>query len=190
MWRQKEKWFDENMDNGVLPLLIGKLRVGKHEDACHETKALWQIIGLDLIPSVVTVYKKNMQLSVDFSTLVTKAQEAMVLWLLKVCYEDWVKEWRADKRAMDNNSPIEKRTKPKGQKNFSNLHAKAYKDLLNAVDAARKNENTGKGWDEALKGAAEKRYNKNQNGTGGSVGEESLSRKKPRLVFDIVDGSW
>lgn len=175
------------MDNGIVPLLIGKLRVGKHEDACKETKMLWQIIGLDLIPSVVSVYKKDMQLTSRFSKVVTKAQEAMVLWLLQVCYEDWVKEWREDKRAIEDNIPIAKRTKPKGQKNFSNQHATAYMNLLNGVDAARKNENTGKSWDMAIQRAAAGRYSKNQVGTDGSVGEGSLSRKKPRLVFEIKD---
>ena len=176
------------MDNGFLPVLIEKLRVGNHEDAGQETKILWEIIGTELIPSVVSTYKRDMQLNAVFSDVVTKAQEAMVWWLLKVCYLDWVEEWKADQQAVDENQLIKRRTKPRGRKNYSNRHAVAYMSLLNRVDRARTDETTGKGWDLAIKRAAVKRYKEHQVITEGSIHDGGVSRKKQRLVFEIKDG--
>lgn len=171
--------------------MIGKLRVGKHEDAGMEIKHFWETFCLKVIPSVVPMYKKNMQLNAMFSDVVTKAQEAMVLWLLQVCYDDWVKEWKKDEEAKLQGVPVEKRTKPRGRKNFATLHAETYNSLIEAVDKARADENTGKGWDAAIREAASKRYRKNHVGAGNSVGSESVSGKKRKLVIEIKDnGLW
>ena len=87
-----------------------------------------------------------------------------------------------EKNANNTNHPPEKKTKPKGVKNFSSLHAEAYIKIQKKVHTQRKEDTTGKDWDEVIRAKASGRDKNKANGN-----SNSGKAKKQKVVIPILD---
>lgn len=145
-----EHWYKQagtNIDGAA----VGKLRYGCYSNADENTKKLWFVVTTKVAPYVAKEFKgKERQRMTLFSDAVTVQLEAFIHWLLKVCYAQWVEEWRADQVCEAESRATQVRTKPKGRKNFADEHFEVYLKLLEEVRAKRREELTGISWDRAV----------------------------------------
>jgi len=176
-WYDNGKRFDKT--------LIGWIRRGNYAEAKKDVKELWQVICLDLMPTVVAIYKKEVQMSARLSEVVTNNQEVFVLWLLQTCYATWAEQWKKDADYMDEHgTKPPRRSKPKGQANFATAQGKEYLELLDIVTQARKSEESGLGWEEPLLAVARDKYSKEDGGS--KSGSTNRAAKRAKLIFPVI----
>jgi len=168
--------------------MIGLIRRGTYGAARVGVQELWKVICLDVMPVVVPLYKKDVQLQTHLLEVVSAPQEVFVLWLLQECYATWEDEWKKDKEYTDKHgAKPPRRSKPKGQRNFATAKSKEYLDLLTVVDDARKNEDSGRGWETPLFDAAVAKYVTDGSGSQQGLGDSTArASKRQKVIFPVV----
>ena len=178
----KAHWYNGKKGK-IEPEMINGLRMGDYRKADKKTRELWEVMGLHVIPGVESNYKGKVQKKVLLSDAVTVGQEALAWLFLKVCYDEWVEEWK--KQENNSGGPPEKKAKPKGE-NFSSKWIEEYKEIQQKVHTQRQEVMTGKEWDEAIRAKAAG-GDKNK-ATGDKAGGAA---KKEKVIIPILDDpSW
>ena len=183
-----EAWHDKG-EAKITKELIESIRDnGGYKQATATTKKLWEVICLDVFPSVVPAYKGKVQRQTKVSSVVTMAQEALVLWFLQVCCEGWIEEWAEEKKAEDEEKAKPRRTKPKGA-NFATQHADLFLHIQERVTTRREVPQRVNDWDNPILEAAKERAKAPTDGGDGNGGAEQNPPpgKRRKIIFKIVD---
>jgi len=186
LFGKQATWYDKG--KRLDGAMIGWIRRGTYTAARDEVRELWKVICLDLMPMVVPFYKKEIQLSTCLSEVVSDNQEVLVLWLLQECYGTWALQWKKDAEyTVQHGAKPPRRSKPRGQRNFAAAKAKEYLELLATVTEARKNDDTGQGWETpVIEAAREKHLTGDDRSEQGGNCKTNRAAKRAKLIFPVV----
>lgn len=154
---------------------IDKFRVGLYDDATEDTKDKWCHVMLHFLPSVCARYSKDeQQMTQRVSEVATASDEALVMWLVRFNAE----VWETEKNEAENDSSQEDNGTKKKRKrtgpHMSQLNLQVFLDMLNGTIARRKENDGGKGWDNALILAAKTEHQNASGANGNAVFDDDI----------------
>ena len=157
-WRSKRLL--DGSSNSIGYADIGSFRVGRYEDADNNVQAKWCHVMLHFLPHICTAYLGwNFKKTKAVSSVATPSDEALLYWYLDCYVAGWEKEKEeADRRAEEQlgaKDPADSRKKRKKEgQHYSRTKLGSFVKWLKVVDSARQDQDTGSGWDDALKAEA------------------------------------